>query len=163
MTARHARLRRHFNTNFPTGTQLLLTGSAGYYFFVVTNQTSTNAWSIATYPVIRSLGFSTIRSGIESELMTNRVVSSGNDTESYTSAFSFQYDDTAMTNTVDGTHTVFSWNCLVETKSSHNLGTGAYTENVTMTLTGGGQIRGQPRNVFTGIIRAKLTGSRPPG
>lgn len=152
-------LTNSFNTNFPAGTQLLLAGSGGYYFFVVTNTTDTNV-SLPVSQVMHSLGYGIIHSGIQSELTTNRVVSSGNDTEAYTSAFTFQYDDTVMTNLV--AHTVFSWNCLIEVKSSHNLGTGAYTENVTMSLTGGGQIRGQPRNVFTGTIRAKLTGQRPP-
>ncbi|HLX70471.1 MAG TPA: hypothetical protein VKV04_12660 [Verrucomicrobiae bacterium] len=156
-----ALLEASFNTNFPTGTQLLLSGSEGYYSFVVSDQTGTNASPFAVSQVLQSLGFSGIHSGIETELLTNQVFSSGNDTESFTEALSFQYDDSALTNTVGGVHTSFSWNCLIEVKSSNNLGTGALTENVTMTLTGGGQIRSRTNSVFTGTIRAKLTGHRP--
>lgn len=154
-------LANSFDTNFPAGSQLMLRGSGGYYSFVVADQTGTNIYSVPVYQVLSSLGFATIHSGIESESTTNGFFSSGNDTESYTSSFSFQYDDTAMTNMLAGTHTVFSWNCLIDVKSSVNLATGADTENVAMTLTGGGQIRSQTNSVFTGTIRAKLTGHRP--
>lgn len=153
-------LTNSFNTNFPPGTQLLLTGSGGFYSFAVSDGTGTNVSSFPVYTVLTSSDLDRINSGTQTLLTTNRFLSAGNITETYTSAFVFQYDDTALTNTFDGTHTKFSLNCLIEAKSSINIVARTGTENVKMTLTGGGEIRGQPKNVFTGAIRARLAGTK---
>jgi len=69
-----------------------------------------------------------------------------------------QYDDGSMT-TADGTRTFFNLNCLVQSKFSRNIGTGAATENVTMTVTGGGQIHSGPQVIITGTVRGTTAGS----
>ncbi len=155
-----ALLANSFNTNFPAGTQLLLIGSGGFYSFAVSDETGTNISSLPVHTVLNSVGWGEARTGVRTELFTNGVFTAGNDTEAYTTAVSFNYNDSAMT-TGDSTHTGFFWSGLVEVKGSRNMATGIATENLTMTLTGGGQIRGQPLSVYTGTIRAKLVGKAP--
>lgn len=155
-------LANSFNTNFPEGTQLLLTGNPGGYSFAVSDSTGTNVSTLPVSTVLIEYVVSEINSSRQTELITNEVLSAGNLTQSFTATVAIQYRDNAMT-TGDGTHTSFVWNGLAEIKASTGLATGAATENVTINVTGGGEIRGQPRNIFTGSIRAKLTRLEPVG
>jgi hypothetical protein len=150
-------LTNSFNTNFPAGTQLLLLGGPGYYSFQISDSTGTN---LAVFPVYLVFGANTegfVHSGVTTELLTNQFLSAGKDTESFTTAASFVYNDYGFS-TADGTHTYFHLNGLLDVKSTNSLVTGSSTQNITMTLTGGGQIRGGPPLIFTGTFNAKLIG-----
>ncbi len=156
-----ALLANSFNTNFPAGTQLLLAGGQGFYSLVVSDETGTNISSLPVHTVLNPVGWALIRSGRRMEVSTNGVFSVGTDSEVFSTAISFEYNDSGMDTTGDGTHSTFSWNGIIEAKASRNAATGIATENVTMTLTGAGQVRNQPSSVFTGTIRAKLSGKSP--
>lgn len=144
------------NTNFPAGTQLLLGGPApGSYDFAVSDSTGTNV-AIGMQALIAPLFRSVVNAGLQTQLYTNQFFSTGSDREIYISSINLQYDDSTLT-TRDGTHTIFSWNGVAQARYSANLGTGSSAMNVTMNLTGGGQIRNQYRNIFTGTVRGKLT------
>src|SRR5262249_1781945 len=79
-------LANSFNTNFPAGTQLLLVGARGSYQFAISDSTGTNIAPLGVYQVMLGQPLSVIHSGTETELTTNQLISSGNDTESFTSA-----------------------------------------------------------------------------
>lgn len=147
-------LTNSYNTNFPAGAKLLLRGSSGYYSFAVSDSTGTNVF-MYTDPILSSEQQGLINTGVLTRSTTNQTSFTGNDTETFTAAITFEYDDYGWI-TADGTHNHFTISCLVESKQSRNLGTGSATENVTMNLTGGGY-----NGVFTGTIRATLTGSMP--
>lgn len=149
-----------FNTNFPAGTQLLLRGYSGSYFLAVSDSTGTNVSSLPLYTVLSSDTEGLVNAGLLTESTTNQIYFTGNDTEAFTTAVTFVYDDSTKT-TADGTHSSFTLNCLVQSKQSRNLETGASTANVTMDLTGGGNIRGRVPAIITGTIHAKLTGFVP--
>lgn len=166
-----AMLENSFNTNFPAGCRLLLAGQGGYFVFVVSDATGTNA---GFYPnQVLSSSFLTgglpIVSGAETETFTNiSSILSGKDAESFGAVINFTYDDTAMTNTTDGTHTKFTWVGLMHDKSVATLPSAGwfYNDTVSMEVIGSGLIR-FPTNVvfddvnmsvFTGSIRAKVSG-----
>lgn len=148
-----------FNTNYPPGARLELRGSEGYYGLVVTDPSGTTNYQILD-PVITPNSWAVVNVGTQTQSTTNHGSFFGNDTEAFTSALGLFYDDNLRTNTTDGTHTVFTMNCLVHAKQSHNLGTGATTENVTLDFTGGGYIRGSNPGTLTGSIHATISGNQ---
>lgn len=149
-------LANSYSTNFPSGAKLLLRGESGNFSLDVSDSTGTNIY-MYTGSVLNPDYLGEVNAGMETESTTNQTYFSGNDTEAFTSAISLQYDDGSMT-TTDGTRTFFNLNCLVQTKQSRNLGTDATTENVTMTVTGGGQIRSGPQVIITGTVRGTTAG-----
>jgi hypothetical protein len=146
------------NTNFPAGARLQLRGGPGFYDFAVTDRTGTNIYQDLESLMIPN-SWAAVNVGIQTQTTTVHGSLVGNDTEAFTTAFGFLYDDNALTNTTDGTHSFLFMNCLVQAKHSQNLATGATTENVTMDLTGGGHIRGTNSVTITGTIRARITGN----
>ena len=168
-----ALLENSLNTNFPAGCQLLLTGGGSYYYLVVSDTSGTNlglnpSQVLLPSPLSAPLP---VHSGADTQTSSNKVVLiiDGKDAESFTSALTFTYDDTALTNTADGTHTKFTWVGLVhnQTLQEFNPTSGFYNENITMDIIGSGLIRfstnaspeEQGSAIFTGSIRAKLSGS----
>jgi hypothetical protein len=164
-------LENSLNTNFPAGCQLLLAGASSYYYLVVSGTSGTNVGlfpSQVLSPSALSVGVP-IFSGAYTETSSNDIqVIAGKDAESYTAALTFTYDDSALTNTTDGTHTKFKWVGLVHDRQIQLITptNNSYSENVTIDITGSGLLR-YPTNVspdelssaiFTGSIRAKLTG-----
>jgi hypothetical protein len=150
-------LANSYNSNFPAGTQLLLADDGlGFYKFAISDQTGTN---ISFFPTVLQTTFSpAVFTAMKTESTTNQLNFTGNFTASITSALVFTYDDSTNT-TGDGTITRFTWSGLAEVKQSANLATSFFTENVTMNLTGGSEIfRGGSRIIFTGTMRAKLSG-----
>lgn len=146
--------------NIPTGAQLLLEGAGGNYSLALSDSTGTNVFmylGALLQPNIQAI----INVGKETETITNQTaVSTGNDTEAYTSEISFIYDDTSMS-PANGLNSVFTLNCQISSKSSRNVATETETENVMITVTGGGHILGGPPTIITGTIRAKITGHIP--
>lgn len=156
-----ALLENSYHTNFPTGSKLLLTGGIPYYSFLVTDSTGTNFFD--PYQVLKvSAPSASAHSGIQTDSTTNSSGNSpyaaGNDTESVSWVNGITYDDSAMTNTVDRTHTKFSCTCLGQGKFSESVVTAFDTESATILLIGSGYVRGQPNSIFTGTIRAKASG-----
>lgn len=147
------------NTNFPSGTKLLLRGESGYFSLAISDSTGTNiALPLLTTPVLNVYGQGVVSVG-RSTSTTNQTSVTGNDTEAFTSAILLQYDDYGMTNTTDGTHTILHLNCRIETKQSHNLATGIATENVTMSVTGGGVIHNGSVVIITGTVSGTTSGT----
>ncbi len=151
-----ALLANSFNTTFPSGARLLLRGESGSFSLVVSDGTGTNIFLFAG-SVFTPSPLGQVNAGMETESSTNGTSFTGNDTEAFTSAIRFQYNDNLMT-TTDGTHTSFTLNCFLHTKQSRNVATGAATENVSMTVTGGGVIRNGPVVVITGTITGTTHG-----
>lgn len=152
-------LTNSFRTNLPAGAQLRLGGNAGFYSFLVMDRAGSNVLlNAAQVGQVLSLTFQgRVHSGMLTDSTTNHVELTGNDTESFTAALSFKYDDTAMT-TGDGLHTILYLDCFVQSRFSQNVGTDGVTENVNMNVFGAGYIRGGPGAVFTGTIRARISG-----
>lgn len=145
-----------FNTNFPAGTKLLLRGESGGFSFAISDSTGTNI-SLFTDQVLVSEVQGLVSDGRRTSA-TNQTSVTGNDTEAFTSAVRWQYNDSTMTNTTDGTITYFTLNCRFETKQSLNLASGIASENVAMTVTGGGRIRGGTPVIITGTVRGTTSG-----
>lgn len=156
-----ALLTNSFHTNFPSGAKLLLLDGATAFSFGVSDSTGTNVFFNPQKVLPLSPATTYLFSGGETDITTNSDDNvpfiKSNDTESYSAVVTFTYDDSAMTNTVDGTHTKFSWTGFAVTKFSENYVSEFTTENITMTIIGSGSIRGQPAAIFTGTIRAKLS------
>ncbi len=154
-------LANSFNTNFPVGAKLVLRGGVGHYFFGVSDSTGTNI-ILDTTPVFDTSTHARVNSGLVKRSTTNNpsINFTGTDTESFTGAVIFQYDDTAM-NTADGKHTVFFWSGLAESKALNSIANNFTTEHVTIHLTGGGQFPSPYLVVFNGTIHATLTGFEP--
>lgn len=168
-----ALLENSFNTNFPAGCRLLLAGGP-FYSIVVSDASGTNI-GFAPNQVLSSSPLSIpipVVSGIGIDTSTNNPggkIVSGKATESSTTALTFTYDDSAITNTADGTHTMFKWVGLVHDVSleSANSTNSFFNEIVTMEVLGSGSLH-FPTNppigethtaVFTGSIRARVSGS----
>lgn len=154
-----ARLENSFHTNFPVGSQLLLTGNGPGYGFRVIDTTGTN-FSFDPSPVLSTTESSAyLYSGTQSLTTTNintKIPVGGNDTESITSVFTLSYDDSAMTNTTDHGHVIFSCTCLAQSKSSETFANGSINANVTITLIGSGQTESADV-ILNGTLRAKTT------
>ncbi len=146
------------NTNFPSGTKLLLRGESGYFSLAISDSTGTNvSLPLLTAPLLSAYNEGLVSVGRSTQSTNNQVLVAGNDTEAFTSAVLLQFDDFGMT-TTDGTHTILHLNCQLETKQSRNLATGIATENVTITVTGGGVFHGGPDVIITGTIRGTASG-----
>ena len=155
-------LENSFNTNFPAGCRLLLVNEGSpFYAFIVSDSTGTN-WGFDPGPVLttRDLTTGSVYSGTKTQTVaiSSDVVVGGKEAETYTAALSFNYDDSALTNTADGTHTKFTWTGLIHNKSSENITNSFLEENLSIEVIGGGSIRGQSSAVFTGTIGAKMSG-----
>jgi hypothetical protein len=154
-----------FNTNFPAGCQLLLVAtSEPVYTFMVSDTTGTNlgfdASAVLTAKFLSNTAL--VLTGTQTITQTNPPSPElGKIAETLTTVLSLKYDDSAMTNTMDSTHTQFTWTALVRSKSSLNIANGFDDENVTMDITGSGSYRGQDAAIFTGIVHSKISGFRP--
>lgn len=167
-----ALLENSFNTNFPTGSQLLLSDVDGpIYAFVVADSTGTNFFDPGEVLSTALLGSSIVGSGIATLTSTNQPPGSGPRTgqsvQSESAVLTFTYDDSAMTNTTDGTHTKFYWEGLVHNQYSINSSNSFINANVSIDIIGGGYVRNAvtdfgpfyaTNSVFTGSIRAKVSG-----
>jgi hypothetical protein len=146
------------NTNFPSGTKLLLYGGSGYFTLAISDSTGTNISLPVVVGLLNAYDEGLVSVGRSTQSTTNQVLVAGNDTEAFISAIQFQYNDFPQTNTTDGTRSLFHLNCRLESKQSKNLATGLATENVTMTVTGGGFIHNGPAVIITGTIRGTTSG-----
>lgn len=146
------------NTNFPAGIEVLLEGAQTNYSLAVGDRTGTNILFLGE--LMQRAFEGCVNAGMQTASTNNQSVVTGNDTEAFSSEISFHYDDNGA-GTKDTTHSNFIMNWLISSKSSRNIATGITTENVTITVTGGGQIRSGPPTIITGTIRAKTTGFIP--
>lgn len=166
-----ALLENSFHTNFPTGSQLLLSDVDGpIYAFVVGDSTGTNFFDPSEV-LSSALPGGFVGSGVATLTSTNQPPGSspktGQSVQSESAVLTFTYDDTAMTNTTDGTHTKFTWDGLVHNQYTVNASNSFINANVTIDIIGSGYVRNMVTNfgpfyptnsVFTGSIRAKASG-----
>jgi hypothetical protein len=112
-----------------------------------------------------------VGSGIGTLTSTNQPPGSGPRTgrsdQSETAVLTFTYDDSAMTNTTDGTHTKFTWEGLAHNQYTVNTSNLFINANVAIDIIGSGYVRNMVTNfgpfyptgsVFTGSIHAKVSG-----
>ena len=150
-----ALLENSFHTNFPAGSQLQWNSEQ----IVVADSTGTNLFF--PYPVLTQDSPVELPSGTDSYTGTNvfgEFATNGNISELFTRRANINYNDSAMTNTTDRTHTQFRWVAFEVNKYSDNFANGFITQNITMKVIGSGSIRGQPPAIFTGTIHAKASG-----
>ncbi len=153
-------LANSFSTNFPPGAKLLLRTDFGNIGFAVSDGTGTNIFMLVG-SVFSAANQGLVNAGMLTESVTNGVFSTGNDTEAFTAAGHMGYSDSLMT-TADGTVTSLTLNYFVQTKLSRNLATLAVTENVSITVTGGGIIRSSGHSVvISGTIHGTTKGIIP--
>ena len=155
-----ARLTNSFSTNFPAGSQLLLTGNGPGYGFRVVDTTGTNFSFDPSAVLSASAPSAYLYSGVQNLTTANidtKVPVGGNDTELITSVFTIGFNDYGMATTADGTHSAFGGTCLAQSKSSENFANGgSFNANVTITFIGSGEV-GTNDAIFNGTIRAKTT------
>jgi hypothetical protein len=150
-----ALLANSFNTNFPAGSQLGMTGVR----FVVLDSTGTNI-TFNPGEVLSTVFSNGVSSETETEVLSQNQKGSsfsGSITQVEPEDITFIYDDTAQATTGDGTHTAFQLRGTLILKISRNLKTNLYKEETAFQGSGSGAIRNVV-TILNGTITSKSSG-----
>jgi hypothetical protein len=156
-----ALLENSFNTNYPAGTQLVLSRVGDFVFIYLADATGTNI----VQPLSTNLIFGTyageqpVHSDLQTVITRNSASSSSaSDTssETVTETMALTYDDSGLA-TKDGTHSQFQVTCLLVRKSSEDFVSQKIKDQIKMQFIGFGTIRGQ-NVIIQGSGGATITG-----
>jgi hypothetical protein len=147
-----ALLANSFNTTFPSGARLAITGN-GNFSFMVTDKSGSNVLLDAS-SVQAIADHASVNSGTETfvtKMANTTTAFSGTDTETFTEFATLSYDDTGIA-TQDGTRTQFQLAGILKQRRAINVGTGASTASITFRCSGFGAIRGGNQVLIEGAI-----------
>ena len=156
-----ALLENSFNTNLPSGAQIVLSRSGPFYQLSVADGTGTNViLNVSTNVFIGTVANEQpVHAGLQTTITKTGAAGesiSANAAYSVTEIVVLGYDDTGLP-TRDGTHTKFFMNFLLVRKSSENHVTQQFNDTVKLQGVGNGIIRDQ-NLILQGTASASISG-----
>jgi hypothetical protein len=153
-----ALLENSFQTNFPAGARLVMSGT-GNFSFLVTDRSGSKVLLDATsvLSIAASLG---VNSGQQTATWATTNANSDyscRDEEVLTELATLSYNDSSLV-TRDQTHSNFYLTGILVQRRSTDVVTEAFSESLTLQGAGAGMLRGQDNLIVEGILAGTVSG-----